>query len=367
MDGGNNLCSKCQKIPSIESGSKKVFLIFPIPLLKEKFNRVAHNLGYQCSQDRELTIINVPNFKKFIKDLYDSSEFSLPESNDILCLALEESEDFHFLSYFKIKPLLTWFSMLEAEEYLDIIRENRLTIHFHPVIDSKTLKIYGYECLIRGISNSGDLVPPLTLFDLAEKTDTLFYLDRTCREIAVKTASEKGLRDYKVFINFVPSSIYDPQACLQTTIQVAKEQSIDPHNLVFEVVESQKIKDIKHLSKIVDYYRSHGFMVALDDMGTGYASLEVLINLRPDLVKIDKEIIRNISKDSLKQSIFRGIIRICEETKILKVAEGIETEDEYNYVKDYVELVQGFLFSKPNSEPSNEEEVVKNLRPNLFF
>lgn len=194
---------------------------------------------------------------------------------------------------------------------------------------------------------------------LQKKTDSLFYLDRSCREFAVRAASEKGLKDYKVFINFIPNSIYDPKSCLQTTLKAASIYNFPPTNLVFEVVESQKVSDINHLSCIINYYREHGFMVALDDLGTGYASIEMLVNLKPDLVKIDRQIINNIHKDSVKQSVFKGILKICEDTEIITIAEGIEREEEYNYVRNYVDLVQGFLFAKPDKEPITEAELEK--------
>lgn len=358
----DRLCQRCHVVEFLYDTSKKVIFIFPIPILREKMKNVLEKISFEYVQVNELLEVRVENLRMFMQSLLTKGGFSQPEMNDILCLVLDENEDFSFTSYSKIKPLGKWFSMLESEDYLKIIKNQNLLVHFHPIIDTKTLKIYGYECLVRGISSSGELIPPLVLFDFAEKTDTLFYLDRTCREIAVKSASERNLKDYKVFINFVPTSIYDPQSCLQTTIQAAKIHNLDPSNLVFEVVESQKVSDINHLSNIISYYRKHGFMVALDDMGTGYASIEMLINLKPDLVKIDRQIISNIHNDSVKQSVFKGIVKICEETEILKIAEGIEKKEEFEYIRDYVDFAQGFLFSKPQEEPPTEAEMAEIIQ-----
>lgn len=358
----NNSCERCQKIHYLEAVPKKLLFIFPVVVLREKMKEILNRVGHEYSQINELLEVRTSDLRGFIEALLTKGEFSQPELNDILCLALDEDEDFSFTSYSKIKPLSKWFSILESEDYLKVIKSENLIVHFHPIIDAKTLKIFGYECLIRGVSANGQLIPPLVLFELAEKTDTLFYLDRACREIAVKSAAERNLRDYKIFINFIPTSIYDPQSCLQTTIQAAISHNFDPSNLVFEVVESQKVRDINHLSNIISYYRNHGFMVALDDMGTGYANIEMLINLKPDLVKIDRQIISNIHNDSVKQRVFKGVVKVCEETEILKIAEGVERKEEFEYVREYVDLVQGFLFSKPDKEPLREEELADRIR-----
>lgn len=358
----NSFCDRCQQVSLLEPSRKKVYFIFPIPVLREKMKLILSKMEIEFAQQNELLEVKVSNFKEFVSDLSSKGGLSHPETNDILCIVLDEEEDFSFASYSKIRPLSKWFSIIQYEDYIRIIQNKSLVIYFHPIIDAKTLKIYGYECLVRGLTPSGELIPPLVLFDFAEKTDNLFYLDRACREVAVSTASRKKLENYKIFINFIPTSIYDPESCLQTTIQAAKVYNFNPANLVFEVVESQKVTDLNHLSNIISYYRRHGYMVALDDMGTGYASIEMLINLKPDLVKIDRQIINDIHKDSVKQSVFRGIVKICEETDILKIAEGIEKEEEFKFVKDYVDLVQGYLFSKPDENPITDEELAKKVQ-----
>uniref|UniRef100_A0A7C5Y625 EAL domain-containing protein n=1 Tax=Fervidobacterium nodosum TaxID=2424 RepID=A0A7C5Y625_9BACT len=256
-----------------------------------------------------------------------------------------------------MKPLAFWFSLIESQEYFEILNEQRLTVHFQPVVESKSLRIIGYETLIRGVKKDGTLVSPKFLFDTAEKTDTLFYLDRFCRETAVKTSAVKKLLNYKIFINFIPTSIYDPVFCLQSTIQWAKHLEFEPSNLVFEVVESYKVSDIEHLSNVLNYYRNHGFLVALDDVGSGYSNLNVLVNLKPDIIKIDREIIRNIHNDELKQSVFKAIILLSKESNIQVLAEGVETVEEYNFVKEHVDLVQGYLFAKPNPEPIRQIQL----------
>ena len=83
----------------------------------------------------------------------------------------------------------------------------------------------------------------------------LFYLDRACREISLKTAAVKNIHA-KVFINFIPTAIYDPEHCLQSTVKWANQLEFDPKNVIFEVTESEYVEDLEHLSKILQFYKA---------------------------------------------------------------------------------------------------------------
>lgn len=98
----------------------------------------------------------------------------------------------------------------------------------------------------------------------------------------------------------------------------------------------------------MDCYREQGFLTAIDDFGAGYAGLGLLCSFKPDLVKIDMELIRNIDKDPRRQAILKGIIKVCRDIDIQVIAEGIETYDEMAAIRDFgVYLFQGYYFAKP--------------------
>lgn len=254
----------------------------------------------------------------------------------------------------RMKTLQQYKDLLSSQRLIEIIEEGLLTTHFQPIIDIQTSSIYGYESLVRGVEDDGSLIYPNKLFEWAKDGDMLFYLDRACRETSLKTAAVKNIHA-KVFINFIPTAIYDPAHCLQSTVTWAKQLDFDPKNIIFEVVESEHVADLDHLKSILDFYKSQGYMVALDDVGSGYSSLNMIAKLHPDIIKVDREIIDGIDTNSVNQSIFKAIVGIAKEHGIIVLAEGIERAEELAFcAKEGADLAQGYYFGKPMAEPKRK-------------
>ncbi|MEF3190920.1 MAG: EAL domain-containing protein, partial [Campylobacterales bacterium] len=249
------------------------------------------------------------------------------------------------------KSLAAYKGLLDAKQLTSIIKKGALTTHFQPIVLNDEKTIYGYESLARGVRDDGSLIMPGILFEMARQGDMLFYLDRACREVSLKTAAVKNIKT-KVFINFIPTAIYDPNHCLASTVKWAQQLEFDPNNVIFEVVESEHVHDLDHLASILDFYKERGFMVALDDVGSGYSSLSMITKLHPDIVKIDREIIKAIDANRSNQSVFQAIVDIAKKNEILVLAEGIETAEEVAWCKEHgANLLQGYYFSRPAPEP----------------
>jgi EAL domain-containing protein (putative c-di-GMP-specific phosphodiesterase class I) len=157
-------------------------------------------------------------------------------------------------------------NLLEDSEFFDIVNNKTLTSYFQPIVNMHDGTIFGYEALVRGVKEDGTLMFPDELFSKSTRNDLNFKLDRMCRESALKTAAVKQITQ-KIFINFMPTAIYDPEFCLSSTMKWAKQLEFDPKNIIFEVVETQGVKDKNHLANILQYYRNEGFSIALDDVG----------------------------------------------------------------------------------------------------
>lgn len=237
-----------------------------------------------------------------------------------------------------------------GEWIVGALEANRYESWFQPIVHAQgdaAGQVFAHEALFRMFDNDNTMIPPGHVFSLADKSDLLFSLDLAARRSAVDCASRAKLGG-KLFINFNPSSIYDPSYCLRTTAAAISERGFRPEDIVFELTETHKARDMVHLKGILAFYRSAGFAVALDDVGSGYASLNLLHEVRPDYTKIDMELIRGVDKDAYKQAIVSNLVDMSRLNGVRTVAEGIETEGEAEWMRGVgVDYLQGYFFGKP--------------------
>ena len=127
---------------------------------------------------------------------------------------------------------------------------------------------------------------------------------------------------------------------------------MDPSGIVFEVVESDEIHDTGHLLGILEVYREAGFGVALDDVGAGYSSLNLLSRLRPDYVKLDMGLTRGVNTDPYKARVAMKLLEMCRELDVRTVVEGVETVGEWEWAREHgADFVQGYLLARPAAVP----------------
>lgn len=216
---------------------------------------------------------------------------------------------------------------------------------FQPIVNVHSKDVFAFEALVRGGNGEGAGEV------LSRVTDANKYtFDQTCRMAAIETAAGIKLPS-KVSINFMPNAIYEPETCLAKTLKTARKTGFPRENIIFEVTEHEKVENHSLLVDVFKTYREHGFLTAIDDFGEGYAGLNLLADFQPDILKLDMKLVRNIHQDRIKKALFSAVQRACEELGIMLVAEGVETRDEYLYLKyNGVELMQGFYFQKPEIE-----------------
>lgn len=240
----------------------------------------------------------------------------------------------------------------EAHWIDDVIAEQRLRTFFQPIVtvQNGVASVQGYEFLSRGIGEDGAIIPPFKLFEAARTRGRLFALDRACRITAVRNAAQ--VRDKMIFVNFIPTAIYSPEHCLQTTLTEARLTGVDPRQFVFEVVETDEVQEIEHLENILLYYRKHGFRYALDDVGAGYSTIEKVERLKPDFVKLDMHYVQGVADDFDKQQTARELLRTANAVGSRTLAEGVERPEDWRWlIEAGFELFQGYLFGKPEPQP----------------
>lgn len=277
------------------------------------------------------------------------SEAELRDSRAVL---VEEGSDFGIEMLSRMRDLLTFACGVRGNWLQDMLREERVAVHFQPIVSvADPGEVFAYECLLRGVGKGGELVSPGPMFEAARRAGMLSNLDRTARLKAIEEASSQGIEAH-VFINFNPSSVYDPRYCLRSTTEAVRKAGLSPGKIVFEVTETDEAKDSGQLREIVSFYRESGFGVALDDLGSGYGSLNLLASLRPDFVKLDIGLVRGLGRDPYRAAISRKLIELAGELGVTVIAEGIETEEQWRWLAaNGAEYAQGYLFAKPASPP----------------
>jgi EAL domain-containing protein (putative c-di-GMP-specific phosphodiesterase class I) len=205
--------------------------------------------------------------------------------------------------------------------------------------------VVGYEALLRATGENGPVFPD-QMFAAAAEAGWLHVLDRIGRTSAIRGAAG-WLGDKLLFVNFVPTTIYRPEVCLRTTTQAAEEAGVRLDQLVFEVTEGEHIADLDHLTDVFDYYRRGGAMVAIDDLGAGYSSLNMLVRLQPDVVKLDKDIVQALP-GTLSKAVVAAVVSMTHAYGGRVVAECIETAEQAEAARELgVDLGQGWFFGRP--------------------
>ncbi|WP_281301262.1 MULTISPECIES: EAL domain-containing protein [unclassified Iodidimonas] len=221
------------------------------------------------------------------------------------------------------------------------------TMAFQPIIDSQEGRIWGHEALVRGTNGEGAGAI------LAQVThENRYRFDQECRIRAIQMAAKLFPVDQRpiLSINFMPNAVYEPEACLRATLQAARKSGFPLKNIMFELTEGEKIDDIEHVKKIIAEYKKWGLITAIDDFGAGFAGLSLLADFQPDLIKIDMHLVRDIHKNIARQAIVTGIVRTALSLDIMVIAEGIETKQEFQALKELgVTLFQGYYFARPRT------------------
>lgn len=246
---------------------------------------------------------------------------------------------------------------VEAQERVILERELRYALkagefilHYQPQIDISNRRVLGIEALIRWQHPVRGLVPPNVFIPIAEATGLIvpmgeWVIQEACRQLA--SWRQMGYNSLTMAVNLSARQFF--QKNLLDTIKSALESSgIPADKLVFEITESMMMKNIEETINTLHQMKNLGLQLSIDDFGTGYSSLSYLKRFPIDKLKIDKSFVDGLPKDIDDIAIVEAIIAIARALKLTVIAEGVETEDQYDLLSKYhCNQIQGFIFSKP--------------------
>lgn len=227
-----------------------------------------------------------------------------------------------------------------------------LKMAFQPIVDLNSGTVFSYEALVRGANgaSAGEVLA-------AVNPESMYTFDQTCRVLAIDTAARLGMRE-NLSINFLPNAVVEPASCIRLTLAAALKVGIPAERIILEMSEAEKIRNPSHALHILQDYRKRGFMMAIDDFGSGYSGLNVLADFKPQLVKLDQALIRDIHADDARRAIVSGVINTCRALGCNVIAEGVEQPEELDVLRDLgIHLFQGYLFARPALEALPEPDI----------
>lgn len=237
------------------------------------------------------------------------------------------------------------------------------TMAFQPIVDLTLGQVWGYEALVRGTDGAS----AASVLDQVNDANR-YRFDQACRVRAIELAGRlfAGQDDVKLSINFMPNAVYQPAACIRTSLEAAQRVGFPRDRIMFEFTEGERFADTNHMTGILQEYRRHGFVTAIDDFGAGFSGLNLLADLRTDLIKLDMDLIRGIDADPARRAIVPGVVGIARALGVAVIAEGVETAAELAALRSFgVTLFQGYLFAKPLFEglPAIQPSILSHAAP----
>ena len=232
------------------------------------------------------------------------------------------------------------------------LKNNEFKVYIQPKFYSRKKTIMGAEALVRWNHSELGLISPGEFIPLFEKNAfiiniDLFVLEETCKFL--KNRIDKGLENVPISVNISRVDFYN-ESLVDLIIKTVDKYQI-PHELIhLEVTESAYTDNPDEIIMVINEFRKLNFKIEMDDFGSGYSSLNMISEVLVDVIKVDMHFIRkkNAIKADKRTNILSFIIKLSKWLKVPTVIEGVETEEEFRYVRDMgCDVVQGYYFSKP--------------------
>ena len=254
--------------------------------------------------------------------------------------------------------------LISMEDILfdDILKNEKVTSYYQPIVNLRNGEIIGYEALSRGPEKTV-FYSPLALIDKAHDRQKIWELEMLFRKKALERIRELD-SDKLLFVNVDPEVIKTAEYKTGLTKEYLEEIGGKESSIVFEITERTAIDDYVAFMNVLDNYRNQGYQVAIDDVGAGYSGLKTINEIRPNYIKIDMDLIRNIDKDAFKQALIKAFVDTALTTNIKIVAEGIETKEEMKtLILLGVHAGQGFYLKKPYSGfETLDDDVITRIK-----
>ncbi len=243
-----------------------------------------------------------------------------------------------------------------TEEIDTAIKEGQVCFYIQPQV-SVLGKVLGGEALVRWIHPERGIISPVEFIGILESTGLICKLDMYIWELACKKLREwkdKGLTDYHISVNISPKDFYFVDI-YKVFIGLVEKYEIRPRNLRLEITESAIMSDFDKQLVLIQRLQEYGFMVEMDDFGSGYSSLNMLKDMPVNTLKVDMGFLRQTNHQERSRTILKMIISLSKQLGMEVITEGVETREQVDFLTEIgCDIFQGYYFAKPM--PVNEFE-----------
>lgn len=349
MDGRRHTNHFPENVPD----DATIYVTSPDEQVGHALRDVAERVGLEHDEPFEgvLTVNVTPRSLRALSDGWTEALSKL-DLKDARCRLVSPDSAPSLSDLMRTQRLWDLIHWIDGQWVQDLLKSQRLVTFFQPIVCSaEPSRVFAYECLLRGLEDDGRLIPPMRVYSAARAVGLLESLDEAARLRAVESASQNKLSGC-VFINVNPRSIDEPAKSFASTIEAVLASEMSPERFVFEVVESEKIINVDKLLRLLDVCREVGCRVALDDVGEGYSSLNLLARIKPDFIKVDMSLVRDVDHDPYMSRVTAKVLELAKDLQVETVVEGVETISQWQWVAEHkAEYAQGYLFARPARIP----------------
>lgn len=239
----------------------------------------------------------------------------------------------------------------------DAIREGQLKMYLQPQVSTEG-KILGGEALVRWQHPVKGMIAPIAFIPVFEKNGLISDVDKYMWESACKQLrkwKDEGKEDLYISVNISPRDFYLLNI-YQVFTELVNKYDIAPQNLKLEITETAVVIDLQRQMELIERLRRIGFVVEMDDFGSGYSSLNMLKDIHVDVLKIDMAFLRKAEDEERSKKILQMIISLSGQLGMPVITEGVETAEQVEILTEMgCDMFQGYYFAKPMEVEKFEE------------
>lgn len=283
------------------------------------------------------------------------SELSLALSRFSLSRSSLHSRDL-LLDFLQAQPLSTITTSIKYAWFLRVLLKQSLFFKYQPIFNLASGQIIGYECLARANGVQGKYFSGQELIDAALSTNLSCEFDELARMSCIDAIAQlsknfaASTTQPTFFVNVLPNAIIRDPHSLEQNFQQVEELGLEPHQIVFELTEVEALMRCPDLLDTLNRLRERGFGIAIDDFCSCVSVDHYFMELEPDVIKLDKRLMHNCSRHTMKQLFIKSILRSAHEMNIRVLAEGLEEQSDIEFCRDLgVDYGQGFGLALPEA------------------